>query len=88
MRGLAVLLGALWLSAPVLLAQTSGQAQQDFVLAKPGEIQEKLPATPFVFIAYAFVWVALAFYVFLMWRRLARVERDLADVRGKLQRSR
>jgi CcmD family protein len=62
------------------------QAQEDFVLAKPGELQEKLPATPLVFIAYAFVWGALAFYVFLMWRRLARVERDLADVRGKLQR--
>ena len=62
------------------------QAQNDFVLAKPGELQEKLPATPLVFIAYAFVWGALAFYVFLMWRRLARVERDLADVRGRLHR--
>jgi CcmD family protein len=62
------------------------QAQGEFVTMKPGELQEKLPATPLVFIAYAFVWVALAFYVFLMWRRLARVERDLADVRGKLQR--
>lgn len=62
------------------------QAQSDFVLAKPGELQEQLPATPLVFIAYAFVWGALAFYVFLMWRRLGRVERDLADVRGKLHR--
>jgi CcmD family protein len=62
------------------------QAQGEFVPARPGELQEKLPATPFVFIAYAFVWGALALYVFLMWRRLARVERDLADVRGKLHR--
>ena len=62
------------------------QAQSGFETIKPGEIQEKLPATPLVFIAYAFVWGALAFYVFLMWRRLARVERDLADVRGKLHR--
>ena len=62
------------------------QAQSGFETIKPGEIQEKLPATPLVFIAYAFVWGALAFYVFLMWRRLGRVERDLADVRGKLQR--
>ena len=85
LQGLVVLVVALWLSAPVLMAQAPAQGQ--FELVKPGEIQEKLPATPFVFVAYAFVWVALAFYVFLMWRRLARVERDLADVRGKLQRS-
>lgn len=62
------------------------QAQEQFQKVKPGELQEQLPATPLVFIAYAFVWGALAFYVFLMWRRLGRVERDLADVRGKLQR--
>jgi CcmD family protein len=62
------------------------QAQSGFEIVKPGEIQENLPATPLVFIAYAFVWGALAFYVFLMWRRLGRVERDLADVRGKLHR--
>ena len=46
--------------------------------------QEVLPATPFVFGAYAFVWVALVVYVFALWRRLARVERELADVRAKL----
>ena len=45
---------------------------------------EALPATPLVFIAYAFVWGAVAFYVFLMWRRLQRVERELREVRDKL----
>jgi CcmD family protein len=66
--------------------QSRPQSPDDFVAAKPGEIQESLPATPFVFIAYGFVWLALAVYVFFMWRRLARVERDIADVRGRLQR--
>jgi CcmD family protein len=46
--------------------------------------QEVLPATPFVFAAYAFVWLALVAYVFLLWRRLGRVERELADVNAKL----
>jgi CcmD family protein len=63
------------------------ELQDAFEKVKPGEIQESLPATPFVFAAYAFVWIALAFYVFIMWSRLKRVERDLADVRAKLQRS-
>jgi CcmD family protein len=82
-RAAFVLLGVLSLAGAPLLAQ----AQEDFVPAKPGEIQEALPATPFVFAAYAFVWIALAVYVFFMWDRLKRVERDLADVRAKLQRS-
>lgn len=41
---------------------------------------EVLPAAPFVFVAYAFVWVALIGYVFGLWRKLARVERELAQV--------
>src|SRR5688572_24114272 len=75
-----VIVGSLAVSVPALQDQ-----QKAFGTVKPGEIQESLPATPFVFIAYAFVWAALAFYVFLMWRRLARVERDLTEVRAKLQ---
>ena len=68
----------------VSVSGLQGQAQGGFGNAKPGELQENLPATPLVFIAYAFVWAALAFYVFLIWRRLARVERDLTEVRAKL----
>lgn len=48
--------------------------------------QEVLPATPFVFWAYAIVWLALVIYVFALWRRLSRVERELADVNAKLAR--
>lgn len=48
--------------------------------------QEVLPATPFVFWAYAIVWLALLVYVFALWRRLSRVERELADVHAKLAR--
>ena len=35
-------------------------------------------------VAYAFVWVALLAYVFLLWRRLGRVEHELADVNARL----
>jgi CcmD family protein len=70
------------------LTATATLAFQDkgFVPVQPGETgQETLPATPLVFVAYAFVWLALLTYVGLLWRRLARVERELADVRAKLQ---
>lgn len=57
------------------------QVPQDFQPVKPGDrAQEVLPATPLVFAAYAFVWSALLAYVFLLWRRIGRVERELADL--------
>jgi CcmD family protein len=79
-----------WALTLVLLAVATVTmvAFQDkgFVPVKPGETgQETLPATPLVFVAYAFVWVALLGYVVLLWRRLGRVERELDQVRAKLQ---
>ena len=81
-----------WLLTLILLAVSTVAlaAFQDkgFVPVKPGETgQETLPATPLVFVAYAFVWVALLGYVVLLWRRLGRVERELDQVRAKLQAS-
>lgn len=61
------------------------QPQEAFVSAKD-VAQETLPAAPLVFIAYAFVWVVLLAYVFMLWRRLGRVERELADVTARLHR--
>jgi CcmD family protein len=61
------------------------QSQEVFRPLQPGDItQEVLPATPLVYGAYAFVWVALIAYVFLLWRRLARVEREHAEVNTRL----
>jgi CcmD family protein len=65
----------------ILALQT---AQSEFVPASqvPTEV---LPATPFVFIAYAFAWVVLIGYVFGLWRRLSRVERDLTQVVSRVE---
>ena len=59
------------------------QAQTGFVKASelPSEV---LPATPFVFFAYAFVWILLVGYVFALWQKLGRVERELSDVTSRL----
>ena len=72
----------------VLGAQGQGPtaAQDGFVPIKPGDLgQEQLPATPLVFAAYAFVWLALVTYVFFLWRRVVRVERELTEVTSRLQ---
>jgi CcmD family protein len=50
---------------------------------QPGQ-QDTMPASPMVLAAYGFVWAALLVYVFLLWQRIGRVERELADVNTKL----
>ena len=47
--------------------------------------QEQLPATPLVATAYAVAWVAILIYVWFLWRRLARVDRELLDVAKRLE---
>ena len=81
---------ALALSAS-LFAQTQPPATptpaalEGFVPMSEAAPREELPATPLVFYAYSFVWLALIAYVFLTWRRMARVEQDLAAVQRRLQ---
>ena len=76
--------------ATALAAQSQGPSQSEFrpVTAQDLAAQEHLPATPLVFWAYGFVWVSLAVYVFTLWRRLSRVERELADVNTRLEAKR
>jgi CcmD family protein len=60
------------------------QAQEGFV--KASEVPtEVLPGSPFVFVAYAFVWVALLGYLFGLWRKLTRVERELSQVVSRVE---
>lgn len=54
--------------------------QQEFVPLKDLPPEEKLPAAPLLVSAYMVVWVALMGYVWSIWRRLGKVESELADV--------
>jgi CcmD family protein len=65
----------------LLLAQ---EAPNEFVPAETIQRPE-LPAGPLVYAAYSFVWLALLVYVFILWRKLGRVERELAEVRDRLK---
>jgi CcmD family protein len=80
-RMIVMAIAALLLVVAPAWAQTP---QNEFVPMKAGEV-EPLPAAPLVFFAYAFVWGALILYVFVLWRRINKVERELADLNGRLQ---
>jgi CcmD family protein len=64
-----------------LVGQVPGPSVDEFVPVPDGVVgHEQLPATPLVFSAYAVVWLILIAYVFLLWRRLGKVERELASL--------
>lgn len=63
--------------------ETPVQAQEGFVPATT-ITKESLPATPLLYSAYGAVWVILILYVFVLARRLTKVERDLRDVSARM----
>jgi CcmD family protein len=69
-------------SAPSVSAQQQPPPQppDGFVPADTVKPQEELPAAPLVMGAYAVAWVAVFGYLWSIWNRLGRVERDLQDV--------
>jgi CcmD family protein len=78
-------LGASFVTTRLLITGRTVLAAQgsDFVKQVPG-LQETVAASPLVLAAYAFVWITVFAYVFLLWRRIGRVEHDLAEVNAKL----
>jgi CcmD family protein len=97
-RASALLVGvtAIWLiamvsagawaqGAPVAGAQPTAQAPDDqFVPVKTLPAQEQLPAPMLVMTAYGFVWAALLVYVWTVWRRLMKVEREMHELSARL----
>ena len=68
------------------------------LLAQPGQSEfkpvteipasEQLPSAPLVIAAYAFVWLAFLFYVWMMWRKLGKVEQDLNALSAQIAKRR
>ncbi len=78
MKRLLMALCTVALTAAPLAAFQQPAGQGEFVPVNPQTAQvEHLPAAPLVIGAYAFVWVALMLYVWSIWRRLGRVEREM-----------
>jgi hypothetical protein len=81
LRAVVRVLTVLFVTAPALLI--AQQPQDTFVPANSLPKQEVSPG-PLLYGGYAFVWAVFVIYLFVLWRRLGRVERELADVNRKL----
>ncbi|MEO7191088.1 MAG: CcmD family protein [Vicinamibacterales bacterium] len=83
---LATLSVTMLLMGATLLAQAS-EADKTFRPIQPGNelLQEKLPATPLVFSAYAVVWIVVVVYVLTLWRRIAKAELEITRIATRIE---
>ena len=65
----------LLLAAPALALQPPA-AQSEFVPVKLPPA-DQMPAAPLLVAAYAFIWLAVMFYLWTIWRRLGKVEAEM-----------
>jgi CcmD family protein len=59
--------------------------QNEFVPVDELPQAEQIPAAPLLIGAYAVAWLALFFYLFSIWRRLQKVERELGEVSRRIE---
>ena len=71
--------------AGTLAQPPQGPAQEGFVPIDQLPPEEELPAAPLLIAAYTVAWLAVLLYLWSIWRRLARVERELTDVSRRLE---
>ncbi len=82
-RVLVMILALLVTVAGSVSAQqpASSAAKEGFVpIDQLNQQMEQLPAAPLVMAAYAVAWLAIFGYVWSIWQRLVKVEREIADV--------
>jgi hypothetical protein len=83
------LMWGLWLvvalAAPAFALQPPA-GQDQFVPMNSLPPADQLPAAPLLIAAYAFVWLALMVYLWSIWSRLGRVERDMQALQQRTGR--
>lgn len=73
------------IASPALASQPPTAAAQDgFVPVSRATQQETIPAARLVVIAYGFAWVMLLGYLWSIWSRLGKVERELHAVSRRI----
>ena len=83
--GAALMAVALVVVPAVAVQGAQPPAQEGFVPVDQLEGQEQMPAAPLVAAAYGVAWAAVLIYLFSIWRRLAVVEREIAEVSRRVE---
>jgi CcmD family protein len=60
-------------------------AQEGFVPVDQLPPEDRMPAAPLLISAYVVAWVAVFGYLWSVWRRVGRVERELAAIRTRVE---
>lgn len=77
-RTFIALCSMLLLAVPCLASQQpEGGPVERFVPVNELPAADQLPAAPLLITAYAFVWLAAMVYLWSIWRRLNKVEREM-----------
>ncbi len=63
-----------------LTTETQLQGSAGAAQMVQGAATENLPATPLLYFAYGGIWLVLLLYVFMLWRKLQRVEKELQQL--------
>jgi CcmD family protein len=82
---IGALLAGLGAAPSLASAQQPPEPPAGFVPADSLPQQEQLPAAPLVIAAYAVAWVLVFGYLWTIWQRLGRVERELGEVRRRVE---
>jgi CcmD family protein len=75
-RALTALFTACLLGVSAFASQPP-PGQGGFVQVNELPASEQLPAAPLLVTAYIFVWLVVMFYLWTIWRRLNKVEREM-----------
>lgn len=84
---LLVALSLVTVAPPAAAQATQPQppAQTEFVPVDQLPSQEQMPAAPLVIAAYAVAWIGIFIYLASIWRRLQKVDRELAEVARRVE---
>ena len=67
-------------------SEIHGYGQSEFVPISQLPPADQLPAAPLLVGAYAFIWLAVMFYLWSIWRRLNKVETEMHALARKTER--
>lgn len=76
-------LAALWLTGGASLLAQAPAGQEGFVPASELPPGQELPAAPLVIASYAFFLVLMMFYLWTVWRRIGKVEKEILELQRR-----